>query len=143
MKQKLYKSRLIPPYQPGNLKSNLGFAKGKSGVYLIYNADQVCVYVGYSETQLEKTVLRHFQHWKDWRQKRVSYTDRDAMKVRIIITTAIRAAKLEKALILTLKPKDNPDKLAYHELRSDDNKLLSEYVNTPVSTNVEMGDCPF
>ena len=97
-------------------KSNIKFSHAKSGVYLIYNSQGTLVYVGMSATQLEKTILRHFQQWVDPKQVRVSYANikgaKQTYSVRIILCSTTRALALESALILKYKPKDNPSKLA-------------------------------
>ena len=105
-----YKSRQIAVYSGD--KSNINFAAGKSGVYIIYINGQLR-YVGYSTTQLEKTILRHFQSWNDKTQIRVSYgpISRRNATVRVTLCSPERAKKLESALIIKHKPIDNPDKL--------------------------------
>lgn len=77
----------------------------QSGVYLIKNTADKIVYVGYSETQLYKTIYRHFQSWNDRTQRRATFP-RD-YKVRVILTTPARALTLEKYLINKLQPKEN------------------------------------
>lgn len=142
MAKKLLKSRFIPPYNGSS--SNLSFAKGKPGVYLIAENGKV-VYVGFSETDVQKTCSRHFQSWDDPRQVRVSYRNRDIMTVRIIITTATRAAKLEQALIIKMQPRDNPNKLRAYlgVVPKSLEQILEEYENANCSPVKEMEDAPF
>jgi hypothetical protein len=91
-------------------KTNLGFCKGKSGVYLI-KEDGVLVYVGFSGSDLYKTILRHFSWWMDKRHyyekqnsifQRITYVNTLNKKdytVRVILCDPTRAWNLEKALI--------------------------------------------
>ena len=91
-------------------KSNIGFAAKKSGVYLIaVNGD--VRYIGFSESDLQKTCLRHFQEWNDASQTRVTYRSLTGITVRIVLTTPGRAAAIERGLIIKMKPADNPNKL--------------------------------
>lgn len=123
-KQKLYKSRFFEPYTGD--KSNLKFAKDKSGVYII-KRNGVISYIGYSATNLEKTCLRHFQSWEDTKQVRVTYKYRANCTVRLIICTPARAAKLERALIVRHEPKDNPDKLKHYKTTTAEKNIMAEY----------------
>lgn len=81
----------------------------RPGVYIVYK-DNVVVYVGYSSTDVYKTMYRHFQQWTDRQQIRITYQPNDQrIKVRVIYTnTAKQAARLEYGLILKLQPTDNP-----------------------------------
>jgi len=110
------KTRFLEPYtknKEGNFVSNLPFLvnnKKQSGVYLI-KSDRTgnIVYVGYSETQLYKTVFRHFQKWIDIQKivkTRITY-NKTGYKIRVVFTSPGRAAILEKYLVLKLKPRDN------------------------------------
>ena len=138
----MYKSRAVFVYTPEG-RSNIAYAKNKAGVYIIYNLQGQPVYIGYSAGQLEKTIMRHFQSWKDPRQVRVSYADKYAYKVRIVITTQQRAQALERALIIKYKPKDNPDKLQLYAPSSFENDMLNEFEEAGVKTVKEMEDAPF
>jgi len=126
-------SRLIPPYDK-NGRSNLGFANRQSGVYLIYKNGNL-VYVGYSATNLYKTCHRHFQRWDAKYQRVVTYVKqlaRNDFKVRVVLCSASRAEKLEKALIVRHKPKDNPDKLPGYQLDSWECRALEDFRQKPV-----------
>jgi succinyl-CoA synthetase beta subunit len=75
-------------------------------------------------------MYRHFQRWNDPKQVRVTYSpDNTNIKVRVIYTTAIRAKKLEKALILKYQPKDNPEKYENFVLDKKSEKVLIEAEN--------------
>jgi len=142
-KTALLKSKFAPPYTREG-KSNISFAKGKTGVYLIAKNSKV-VYVGFSQSNLEKTCLRHFQSWEDKTQVRVSYKNMAGITVRIILTTPERAAALEKALIIKLHPEDNPNKLkAYLGIvPKSAEQIMAEYENAQCSPVAEMEDAPF
>lgn len=110
---RLAKSRFKPPYDK-NGRTTLRHTNGKKGVYLI-KVNGKLRYIGYSGSNLYKTIYRHFQSWDDPRQARVTYKDildRERVTVRVVLTNrSDQAAKLEKALILLHQPADNPDKL--------------------------------
>ncbi len=141
--ERLFKSRFISPYN-ANGSTNMDFCKGHAGVYIIKKKGSNDIsYIGYSATNLYKTVLRHFQSWDDKRQVRISYKYKHDYVVRIIITTPARAEKLEKALIIYYKPKDNPDKLRLYAPTKGENDIYNEFEAAPVKTNWEMVECPF
>lgn len=110
----LKKFRFKAPYK-ANGKTNFPDTRKRTGVYIIKKND-VIVYVGYSESQLYKTLYRHFQAWNDKGQPgRISYQSalkRNKFLVRVVYCSSKRAAALEKALILKHKPKDNKQKYA-------------------------------
>ena len=101
------KYKNIKPY---NEKGKPTFKKRNvKGVYIIRNKKDI-LYVGYSGTDLYKTMYRHFQKWNDKSQIRVEYKNTNNLKIDIILTsTKLQASRLEKALIIKYKPKDNPD----------------------------------
>jgi hypothetical protein len=109
-------TRFVDPYKvnkSGRLVSNIGVlnpALKQSGVYLIKSKRSgKIVYVGYSTSQLYRTLYRHFQQWKDISrtvQTRFTYS-KTGYTVRVIFTTPARAASLEKYLIMKLQPRDN------------------------------------
>jgi hypothetical protein len=144
----LLKSKFQEPFETRNNRnySTLIFGRGKPGVYLI-KRDNKIVYVGFSASDVEKACLRHFYNYNDsHRQKRVFYPNKEGITVRITLTTAARAAKLEKALIIKLKPKDNPDKLQGYLgiIPKSCEQVLAEYEDSQVSTNKVMDEeAPF
>ncbi|MCE9575701.1 MAG: M23 family metallopeptidase [Deltaproteobacteria bacterium] len=91
--------------------------RGKSGVYVIRERDEV-VYVGESHTdKLYETLTRHFQAWRRykgfWRGQYgeghdpgLTY-DRAAVEVATRVTRANRALDEEARLIARLAPRDN------------------------------------
>lgn len=85
----------------------------KKGVYLVRskNTGKV-VYVGSSEYQLYKTLLRHFQKWDDkqgeyFEQYRTVFKNDRAYQVQIITTDARNIRKIESHLIQKHDPKYN------------------------------------
>ena len=100
------KTRYKEPYNKLG-KTNFGFTENKSGVYLIKSKrTNKIVYVGYSGSNLYKTMYRHFQSWIDETQTRVTY-NKTGYAVRVVFTTPKRASLLERALIIKYEPKDN------------------------------------
>lgn len=130
----MIKSKLNSPYKNGK-----PFYTAKTpGVYLIYKNSQL-VYVGFSSYNVYKTLYRHFQYWNDPTQVRVTYSAKDPnIKVRVIYTTALRAKKLEKAIILKYKPKDNPDKYESYSLNHQDKKIIKQAENEFTAINTDL-----
>lgn len=96
----------------GNKQYGLTGINQKQGVYFIKEND-VLVYVGMSRSNLLKALYRHFQHWKSWNQRRVTYKNSLAQNVYTVacITTQKEAAHPhEKAYILMYNPRDNFDR---------------------------------
>ena len=101
-----------------------------AGCYLIRKGSKI-VYVGYSGTDLKKTMYRHFQTWNDPTQQRVVYKQLNEITCRVIFTdTAKRAQLLEEALILKYKPRDNAQKLEMYSQKAK-NTILEEVINLP------------
>lgn len=111
----------------------------KSGVYAIYpKGEKNAVYIGHSKSNLYKTLTRHFQSWKDPRQARVSYNDTGGLYYfKALVMTPARAEKLERALIIKNRPKDNPNKLELYQL-ADLTRAEAKYLE-----EVENGEAPF
>jgi excinuclease UvrABC nuclease subunit len=129
------KFRLTSVYSaPG--KTNIREFVGRPGVYLIYK-DGELRYIGHSQTDVYKTLIRHFQAWNDKTQKRVTYPQRPEYKTRIILTTEGQAPRLESYLIKQLRPPDNPDKQEALRFTPDIKKAGQIYKNTYVE------DIPF
>lgn len=117
----MIKSKLNTAYKNGRPF----YTAKQPGVYLIYKNGSL-VYVGYSSYNVYKTLYRHFQRWNDPTQVRITYNPNDQnIKVRVIYTTALRAKKLEKALILKYQPKNNPDKYENYILDKNSEKELT------------------
>jgi len=109
--------------RPYKEDGSYAFVHRGPGVYIIYkkytvNFPPVCVYVGYSGSDLTKTLYRHFQKWNDNRKfgqvPRVIYTDRENIYIAWLTTnTDAEAFDIETRLIHELNPVDNSD---YKEL---------------------------
>jgi len=131
MSSRLIKTRFIAPYSAAG-KTNLAFCERFAGVYIIKNNRGVITYIGYSASNLYKTITRHFQSWKDKAQVRVTYPQTAGYTVRVVITTPERAAALEKALIVKYKPTDNPNKLALYSPTKYETAVMGWYEEEPV-----------
>lgn len=121
-------------------KPNFPDLRAKSGVYLIQNPKGVIVYVGYSGTDLYKTMYRHFQRWNDETQVRATFDKRRAYKVRVVLVSPVKAVRLEKALILKYKPTKNHYKYKGFILKPSEEKVEEEYFEID-PTNFD--DLPF
>lgn len=101
------KTKFFEPYEkPGKCT----LKKTGAGAYIIAKKGEF-LYVGYSETDVKKTMYRHFQTWNDKTQYRVTYSYLKDIVCRVIFTTPKKAQRLEEALILKYKPRDNWQKL--------------------------------
>ncbi|MEL7532348.1 MAG: GIY-YIG nuclease family protein [Bacteroidota bacterium] len=102
LKRKNKKGKLIR-------KTTLPFiTKAQCGVYIIRSKKtKKILYVGYSASQLYKTLYRHFQDWRKSSQYRAEYRDADKYEVMIILTrSCLNAANLEQFYINKLGPRD-------------------------------------
>jgi len=100
-------------YKNGLPNLPLDHKKKQTGCYIIRNRFTKSIeYVGFSGSDLYKTIYRHFQSWKDSKQKRVVF-DKSGYQVKIIFATKEKAKYLEKYLVLKLKPLQNDDKFQY------------------------------
>ena len=126
------KSKLKTPYQD-NGRATFKIRK-RPGCYIIYKND-VVRYVGFSGVDVYKALYRHFQTWNDKRQQRVTYERLAGIKVRVIYTnTAGQASKLEKALIIKLKPADNIQQYwINYDVDASEQKIYDNYINEPSS----------
>lgn len=133
----MQKSRFIQPYKGS--KTSYPDTKGRSGVYLIKENDKL-VYVGYSGTNLYRTMYRHFESWTHRSQEVITYADKMSRKrytVRVILCTPAQAARLERALIIKHEPRDNQNKYRNYQLDLRDKKVYQEYKSIPVE-NIEV-----
>ena len=121
------RTKYFKPYTEKSGKSycTLTASQGAApGVYIIRKGER-SVYVGYSASNVYKTMYRHFQTWNDPTQRRVTYKQLSDVTCRVIFTTPKRAAVLEEALILKLKPRDNEMKLELYS-RKDREQIIKE-----------------
>jgi predicted GIY-YIG superfamily endonuclease len=132
-------SKFKRPYitdQNGKKAAAFRNINGKSGVYIIKENGKI-VYVGYSASNLYKTMYRHFQQWNDRQQQRKVYTNPAIVTVRVVLTPPSKADKLEKALIIKYKPRDNKEKLEAHKATPALKRVENEYFK------LEVTDMPF
>lgn len=143
------KSRWFSPYSAPS-KTNLQPAKKRSGVYLIRKRDDTTkalkiLYVGMSQTDLYKTITRHFQKWDDPQQVRVTYPQSADMLIRVIFCTPKQAVKLEEALREHYEPRDNPKPLPKDWLPKAEHYANYEaYLDADLLTKEDVAYyCPF
>lgn len=120
----MIKTRAYSPYINGRPR----FTAKSPGVYVIMKRGRP-YYVGFSGSNVYKTMYRHFQSWNDPRQVRVVYSKNSPdITARVIYTnTARQAANLERALIIKYSPKDNPQKLINYTTTPQEEKIYHEY----------------
>ena len=144
----MYKTKVLPPYQDnGHTTFN---KRATSGVYLIFKKN-ILRYVGFSSTNLYRTLYRHFQKWEGtyFGQRRVIYKNLKDIKVLCIYTdNAAQAENLEKALIIKKKPIDNPHKYKKYTTEPKEDKAYTTYTSAPTSDiiynpNLKDEDIPF
>jgi predicted GIY-YIG superfamily endonuclease len=112
-------------FQPYIKPGKCTLQKTGAGTYIIAKNGKY-LYIGYSETDVKKTMYRHFQEWNDKTQYRVVYKNLKDIVCRVIFTTPGKAQKLEQALILKHKPRDNEQKLdLYTEMEKQ--TIVREY----------------
>lgn len=107
----ILKTKFLPPYTK-NGKTTFANTQGKTGVYLIKEDGEI-VYVGYSGSNLYRTLYRHFQAWNHSYQKVITYKGNSLNRytVRVILTTPQQADRLETYLIKKYLPRDNQEKI--------------------------------
>lgn len=122
------KTKFLPVYIQGKPNQALIRAdKKRPGVYIIKVNGEI-KYIGYSATNVYKTILRHFQSWEDSRQVRITYPKSSNVTARIVYTnTGSQAAKLERALILKMNPPDNPNKYKSYQLSLNEETAWEDY----------------
>jgi hypothetical protein len=165
---KMVKTKFIDVYKEVPIrgifkgKTNIGFTQGKIGVYIIAeNNNQNIVYVGKSNSNLYKTILRHFSEWlevvADRRdpphkqqskhpvgykfnyEERFSYVKwlgKRHYTVRVVLCkTPEQVSKLEKALIIKHQPRDNANKYdAYwQQEQAEVQRMLQYYADATIT----------
>jgi excinuclease UvrABC nuclease subunit len=97
------------PYVGGAVSSWLAELGAVSGAYVIRSKAGRVLYVGESHTgRLRKTVLRHFQAWRDSDPALKHWTySAGAVEVAIRITPPASAVGCQNNLIARLGPRDN------------------------------------
>ena len=120
-------SNFEKPYKSPN-RTNLTYLIKKTGVYII-KENNIIVYIGRSGVNLYKTMYRHFEHWEHKTQQVITYKhklNKNKYSVKYILCSPSEAIKLEKALILKHKPRDNEQK---YEAYKTDKKIIKSYNN--------------
>lgn len=113
----------------------------QAGVYLIKSKRTgEIIYIGYSSSQLYKTILRHFQTWNDPQQERFTYSKGNYL-IRVILTTPRRAALLEQYLILKYLPRDNKNKYQLSLSLPEENSAKEILNDCPFLKQTD--ECPF
>lgn len=136
------RTKFLPPYQKNGQKYKTTFtdAKSKSGVYFIKENNKL-VYIGYSGTNLYKTLYRHFQYWTHPYQYVVSYAgklDHNNYTVSVCYCTAKQAAALERNFIIKLRPRDCDIKYKNYTETAAEKAYKEKTVNTFNDTPQEM-----
>ena len=124
----MFKSRFTPPYNIHG-KTNFHESIKKAGTYII-KENGIIVYIGSSRKNLYKTLYRHFQIWNHPEQLIVTYfktLNKKKYTVRFVYCSPSQALRLEKALVLKHKPRDNRVNFVKHARKEKDNAILSIY----------------
>lgn len=128
-KNPFVKLRARAPYRADG-KTTLSGIAGKAGVYIIRENGKI-VYVGYSATNIYRTMYRHFQKWNHSQQEVVTYESRmkaNKYSVQVTICSPGKAEKLERALVKKHEPRDNSNKYEQYKLKLDDTKLVNDWI---------------
>lgn len=90
--------------------AGLNYKKAQKGVYIIRSkGNKNIYYVGKSNSTLYKTILHHFQRWRDRTQERFVY-NWENYEVKVYFTSSEKQTNaLEQYFIQIYKPKDNLD----------------------------------
>lgn len=129
------KYKFLPPYKKEG-KTTFPATRSRSGVYLIKEAGSL-VYIGMSGTNLYRTLYRHFEAWNHPGQEVTTYQSRLkrlVYTVRVVFCSPAQAARLERALIIKYKPRDNDVKYKGYQLKITDNVIEDEYFNARTIT---------
>ena len=103
------------------------FAFKKSGVYLIRDAfTKIITYIGMSKSCAYKAMYRHFEQWNDYKQYRVTYTNKTDFEVRLILVEPQKAIYLERRLIKYFNPRDNTER--YEETNETLPEIEPEFI---------------
>lgn len=126
------KTRFFPVYDKTGKAPKVREYYKKSGVYLIKEQGRL-VYIGFSRSNVYKTLMRHFQSWSDPTQERITYQGRprDWYTARIVSATPAQAEKLERALIIKHQPRDNGIKYDTYVNDNTDIALIRTYEEAP------------
>lgn len=150
------KTLFFTPYIEHNGKrGKAALKKTGSGVYIIKEGANV-VYIGFSASDVKKTLYRHFQKWIDKRHpetkrvqriERVTYMNKnfknENYRVKVVFCkNGKEAADLEHALIKKIKPRDNSVKLDLMDLM-DFTNVVNNYNEAETLEKNNYIDLPF
>lgn len=133
------KFKFFPPYKPTG-KTMFPETVNRPGCYIVKENNKI-VYVGMSKVNLYKTLYRHFQQWHHKQQEVITYVNKlktNRYTVRVILSTPLQAEKLERALIIKYKPRDNELKYQGYQLKLSDKNIVTQYEEIET-----INDCPF
>lgn len=140
----------------GKLSAGLKAAQKKAGVYRVFEGKKL-VYVGNSRSDLARTILRHFQNWKDSNYRTNYRVDQKSYLIEITVIKNRNEKEilaLEQALIDRAKtpPRDNTN-LIYGKYNNkykaeDKEACLTCYKNavetkTQIAQMISSDDIPF
>ena len=114
-------SEWFPPYQKvkGKRQTTLPsiVKKPKHGVYIIKRSGgKRPLYIGYSASNLYKTLYRHFQYWVEPKHQHATYKGKHGYRVRVLIPPASLVKDLEHLLVQHFNPRDNHLRYQGHQL---------------------------
>jgi hypothetical protein len=121
------KFKFLPPYRKEG-KTTFPATRNRAGVYLIKEGERL-VYIGMSGGNLYRTLYRHFEAWSHPSQEVTTYQSRmkkHRYTVRVVLCTPGQAVRLERALIVKHRPRDN-DRGKNYTLDFKDEKIEHEY----------------
>ena len=120
------KTRFVYPFNTGYGYKRIFKERFRPGAYIIKKGKEI-LYIGFSGTDVIKTMYRHFYTWSDSQYRAVFNRNDKNIKVRVIYTNkAEQAAKLERALMIKYNPKFNYKTPTNEQA---DSKIISTYLN--------------
>lgn len=131
------RTKLVAPYSGDEKHETIKVSKPKPGVYYIYR-DKEIKYIGYSGSDVLMTMYRHFRQWNDTQTRNVYKRSGSLVKV-IFCASKSEAAKLEQALILKLRPKDNERKIISYSIPD----LDAVFDKAVLSNEYDIDNLPF
>jgi excinuclease UvrABC nuclease subunit len=132
------KTKLFKPYTKEGRCTLQPKQGARAGVYFIFK-DNKPVYFVHSQSNLYKTMYRHFQSWPDDTQRRVTYKNLSGITCRVIFCPASKSTLLEEACILKYKPRDNEQKIQFYTDKQRDN-IIQQFEDTGV---IDIENVPF
>lgn len=135
----------VPPFTEGKIynKRNLKCYFKKAGVYII-KENGIVVYVGMSKSCVVEAMYRHFYRWKDWREERVTYYASLGLfqyECAILVFNSDTVEQVERALIFSMKPRDNKNLYEEYFVEKIENKIEQE--NEQQTDGDDERDLPF